>query len=141
MRVDYAFLCDAATEYGGKVNALGIGIDRLGVSTLPATHPRLTLVARLVFEDASGASLPFLGPIVDADGREVLPPVEGRFQARENGRRLSRERVIAAESPQRVAREKRVGAKMNDLRLGSRLGPGGEPRDGATQHGHGGRPL
>ena len=80
MRVDYAFLCDAATEYGGKVNALGIGIDRLGISTLPATHPRLTLVARLVFEDASGASLPFLVRIVDADGREVMPPVEGSFQ-------------------------------------------------------------
>ena len=80
MRVEYAFLCDAATEHGGKVNALGIGIDRLGVSTLPATHPRLTLVARLVFEDAGGASLPFVVRMVDADGRDVLPPVEGRFQ-------------------------------------------------------------
>ena len=80
MRVEYAFLCDAATSHGGKVNALGIGIDHLGVPALPSTHPRLTLVARLVFEDAGGRSLPFVVRMVDADGRNVLPPVEGSFQ-------------------------------------------------------------
>lgn len=89
IRIAYAFLCDAATEHGGKVNALGIGIDRLGVSTLPATHPRLTLVARLVFEDAGGRSLPFVVRMVDADGRDVLPRVEGRFRVeRALGRRV-----------------------------------------------------
>lgn len=80
IRVEYAFLCDAATQHAGKVNALGIGIDQLGVSMLPATHPHLTLVARLAFEDAAGASLPFRVRMVDADGHDVLPPVEGRFQ-------------------------------------------------------------
>jgi hypothetical protein len=89
MRVEYAFLCDAATEHGGKVNALGIGIDHLGVSTLPATHPRLALVARLVFEDAEGMAVPFVVKMVDADGRDVIPPVEGRFQVEAApGRRL-----------------------------------------------------
>ncbi|MDA0301712.1 MAG: hypothetical protein O2822_04225 [Chloroflexi bacterium] len=89
MCVEYAFLCDAATEHGGKVNALGIGIDHLGVSALPATHPRLALVARLVFEDAGGAAVPFVVKMVDADGRDVITPVEGRFQVEAApGRRL-----------------------------------------------------
>lgn len=89
MRVEYAFLCDAATQHGGKVNALGIGIDHLGVTTLPATHPRLALVARLVFEDAGGTTVPFRVCMVDADGHDVLPPVDGQFQVEAApGRRL-----------------------------------------------------
>lgn len=96
MRVEWAFLCDAATEHGGKVNALGIGIDHLGVSVLPATHPRLALVAHLRFDDADaaadtedGAAVPFRVQMVDADGRDVITPVDGRFQvAAAPGRRL-----------------------------------------------------
>ena len=38
MQVEYAFLCDAATESAGKLNALGIGIDRLLVQQLPQQH-------------------------------------------------------------------------------------------------------
>ncbi|MFA7248776.1 MAG: hypothetical protein WC273_04020 [Dehalococcoidia bacterium] len=82
MRLDYAFLCDAATQHAGKVNALGIGIDHIGVSALPALHPRLTLVVRLVFEGAGGASLPLVVRMVDADGRDVVTPVEARFDVR-----------------------------------------------------------
>ena len=82
IRVEYAFLCDAATQHGGKVNALGIGIDQLGVTALPAMHPRLTLVARLVFEaaafeDQGRASFAFRVCVVDADGHDVLPLVDG----------------------------------------------------------------
>ncbi len=80
MHVDYAFLCDAATEHGGKLNALGIGVDRLTVTVLPATHPRLTFVARLAFgaEDAGGRH--FSVRVVDADGRAVAPPIDGEMQ-------------------------------------------------------------
>lgn len=99
MDVEYAFLCDAATEHGGKINALGIGIDHLGVGTLPVTHPRLTLVARLRFEDArdladgeagdADAGVPFTVRVVDADGRDVMPEVAGRFAVQAApGRRL-----------------------------------------------------
>jgi hypothetical protein len=35
MQIDFAFLCDAATEVSGKLSALGIGIDRLIVQELP----------------------------------------------------------------------------------------------------------
>lgn len=89
MRVEYAFMCDAATEHGGKLNALGIGVDHIGVTGLPATHPRLALVARLVFEDAAGSAVPFRVEMVDADGQHVVAPVDGLFHVEAApGRRL-----------------------------------------------------
>ena len=79
MHVDYAFLCDAATEHGGKLNALGIGIDRLAAVELPATHPRLTFVARLAFGAEDAGSRRFSVRVVDADGRAVASPMEGEM--------------------------------------------------------------
>ena len=68
---------------------LGIGIDHLGVSTLPATHPRLALVARLVFDGLAEDAVPFTVKLVDADGRDVIAPVKGRFAVEAApGRRL-----------------------------------------------------
>lgn len=80
MHIGYSFLCDAATEHGGKLNALGIGIDRLAAVALPATHPRLVFVARLVFVPEDGGRHRFLARVVDADGQVVTPPVEGELQ-------------------------------------------------------------
>ena len=46
MEVDLALLADAATIDGsGKLNILGI-FDRLGTSSFPTRHPRLSLVLR-----------------------------------------------------------------------------------------------
>ena len=71
MEIDYAFLCDAATEHGGKLNALGIGIDQLGAAALPATHPRVTFVARLRFVREDDGERHFVVRAVDADGHEM----------------------------------------------------------------------
>lgn len=46
MEVDLAVLADAATVDGsGKLNILGI-FDRLGTSSFPTRHPRMSLVLR-----------------------------------------------------------------------------------------------
>ena len=46
MEVDLALLADAATIDGsGKLNILGV-FDRLGTSSFPTRHPRLSLVLR-----------------------------------------------------------------------------------------------
>ena len=71
MEIDYAFLCDAATEHQGKLNALGIGVDQLSAATLPATHPRLTFVARLRFEPEDDGERHFAVRAMDADGHEM----------------------------------------------------------------------
>lgn len=79
MRIDYVFLCDAATEQGGKMNALGIGIDRLSAATFPATHARLTFAAKLSFDHEDAGSHHFRVRVVDADGREIGSPIEGKL--------------------------------------------------------------
>ena len=79
MRVDFAFLCDAATESAGKLFALGIGIDHLQVRELPARHPRLTFVARLSFDASEGGRRRFQIRFVDADGRAVTAAVDGEL--------------------------------------------------------------
>ncbi len=47
MDIDLALLADAATIDGsGKLNVLGV-FDRIGTSSFPARHPRMSLVLRL----------------------------------------------------------------------------------------------
>jgi len=72
MEVDLALLADAATIDGsGKLNTLGI-FDRLGATSLPTRHPRLTLVLRFsAGVDEIGThqvGIVLKGP----DGQEVL---------------------------------------------------------------------
>ena len=82
MQLEFAFLCDAATEAAGKLYALGIGIDRLQVLELPARHGRMTLVARLVFGPGEQGPHPFALRLVDADGHDVTAPVAGELTVR-----------------------------------------------------------
>lgn len=79
MQLEFAFLCDAATEAAGKLYALGIGVDRLHVRDLPARHGRLTLVARLGFGAAEQGAHRFELRFVDADGQDVSTPVAGEL--------------------------------------------------------------
>lgn len=79
MQVDFAFLCDAAAESDGKVHALGIGFERITVQRLPAVHPRCVAVVRFAYTRADTGSHPFRIRVLDADGRDVTPPVEGHI--------------------------------------------------------------
>ena len=79
MQVDFAFLCDAATESAGKLNALGIGIDRLMVRELPQAHRRLVVVTRVSFEPEDAGEQAFVIELVGPDGREVAPMVQGQL--------------------------------------------------------------
>ncbi|MCK9486966.1 MAG: hypothetical protein M0R73_09785 [Dehalococcoidia bacterium] len=79
MQVDFAFLCDAATESGGKVHALGIGFERITVRTLPVVHPRAVAVVRFGFNRSDTGEHAFRVRVSDADGRDIAPPVEGQI--------------------------------------------------------------
>jgi uncharacterized protein DUF6941 len=79
MRVDFAFLCDAATEAGGKLNALGIGIDRLLVRELPQTHRRLVVVTRVSFQAEDAGEQSFAIELIGPDGSNVAPMVQGQL--------------------------------------------------------------
>jgi len=79
MRVEFSFLCDAATESAGKLNALGIGIDRLIVRELPRAHRRLVVVTRVAFEPEDAGPKPFVIELIGPDGKEVAPRVDGQL--------------------------------------------------------------
>ncbi|MGE3960681.1 MAG: hypothetical protein AB7F65_03265 [Dehalococcoidia bacterium] len=79
MQVDYAFLCDAAAESGGKIHALGIGFERITVRQLPAVHPRAVAVVRFAFNRDDLGARPFRVRVSDGDGRDVSQPVEGQL--------------------------------------------------------------
>jgi hypothetical protein len=79
MQVDFAFLCDAANESAGKLNALGIGIDRLLVRELPQVHRRLLVVTRVSFEPEDAGEQAFVIELVGPDGCEVAPMVQGQL--------------------------------------------------------------
>lgn len=79
MDVDFAFICDFA-EAGRKINALGIGFDRINAPSVPARHPHFHVVAQIKF------SLTEVGPkdmevrLIDADGQDVIPPIRGQLE-------------------------------------------------------------
>ncbi len=79
MQVDFAFLCDAAAESGGKIHALGIGFERITIRQLPAVHPRAVAVVRFAFNRGDLGAHPFRVRVSDADGRDVGVPVEGQL--------------------------------------------------------------
>ncbi len=78
MQVDFAFLCDAATESGGKVHAIGIGFERINVRALPVVHPRAVAVVRFGFTRGDAGDHYFRVRVSDGDGRDIAPPVEGQ---------------------------------------------------------------
>ena len=80
MDVDYAFLCDAAQDSGGKLHALGIGIDRLIGSELPVTRPIMVAVVQVRYSVAEVGSKELAIRVVDADGGNVIPPIDSRVE-------------------------------------------------------------
>ncbi|MEX1022567.1 MAG: hypothetical protein WD800_06480 [Dehalococcoidia bacterium] len=78
MQIDFAFLCDAASESSGKVHAIGIGFERISVRSLPVVHPRAVAVVRFGFTRADEGEHPFTLSVLDADGRDVVPKVNGQ---------------------------------------------------------------
>lgn len=72
MEVDLALLCDAATiDASGKLNILGI-FDRIAVRSLPARHPRLSLVLRFTGGVDEAGTHDLAITLRDPDGEEMV---------------------------------------------------------------------
>ena len=79
MQPEFAFLCDYAEEAGGKIHAVGIGWDTIYAAQVPATHSVLAFVARLRGTTAERGSKEVSIRLLDADGSDVIPPLERAF--------------------------------------------------------------
>lgn len=75
MQIQLAVLCDAATDYAGKLNLLGT-FDTLMTSHLPAVHPQCSIALRITFQKVEEGKHVIKLNFMDEDGRSVMSPLE-----------------------------------------------------------------
>ena len=75
MEVQVAVLCDAATDYGGKLNLLG-AFDTIMAPKLPAVHPQCSVALRVVFNRVEEGPHKLRISFVDDDGRAIMPAID-----------------------------------------------------------------
>jgi hypothetical protein len=76
MEIEAFLLCDAATDQGGKLNVLG-AFDAIWAGQLPAMHPACAVALRIRFSRIEEGQHQFRIYIIDEDGKEVIPKLEG----------------------------------------------------------------
>lgn len=78
MNVQIAVLCDAATDYNGKLNLLGT-FDTVLTHQMPAVHPQCSVALRIVFEKIEEGPHRVKMNFVDEDGKFIMPSIEMPF--------------------------------------------------------------
>jgi hypothetical protein len=76
MEIEVFALCDAATDYGGKLNLLGT-FDSICTKQFPCVHPHCSIALRVRFERIEEGDHRVRISIVDDDGKSVGPTVDG----------------------------------------------------------------
>ncbi len=71
MEIQVAVLCDAATDYGGKLNLLG-AFDTIHAARMPAVHPQCSIALRMSFNKIEEGNHRIRINFVDEDGKSVL---------------------------------------------------------------------
>jgi hypothetical protein len=79
MNVQIAVLCDAATDYNGKLNLLGT-FDTVLTQQMPAVHPQCSVALRIVFDKIEEGAHKVKMNFVDEDGRFIMPSIEMPFE-------------------------------------------------------------
>lgn len=75
MNIQIAVLCDAATDYGGKLNILGT-FDTIYTNHLPAFHPQCSIALRIAFSRIEEGAHKVKMNFVDADGKFIMPSID-----------------------------------------------------------------
>lgn len=78
MKVEIFVLCDAATDYQGKLNILGT-FDSLWSRQAPAVHPLCAIALRMRFQKIEEGGHVVRISIIDEDGKPVIKPVEANI--------------------------------------------------------------
>jgi hypothetical protein len=75
MTIQVAVLCDAATEYNGKLNLLGT-FDTIYTPELPAHHPQCSVALRIGFDRMEEGPHQLEIHFVDEDGQPIMRATE-----------------------------------------------------------------
>ncbi len=81
MNIEAFLLCDAATDQQGKLNVLG-AFDTIWTKKVPAIHPACAIVARIRFEKIVEGNHSVKIQIIDQDGRNIGPKLEGNISVK-----------------------------------------------------------
>ncbi|BET66221.1 hypothetical protein ASA1KI_11390 [Opitutales bacterium ASA1] len=79
MKVEVFALCDAAVDYGGKLSLLG-AFDGIHALHTPVIHPQCAIALRVRVPRAEEGKHLIVLNFIDADGRNVMPSVNGNFE-------------------------------------------------------------
>jgi hypothetical protein len=75
MTIQLAVLCDAATDYSGKLNLLGT-FDTIYAQQFPAAHPQCSVALRIAFTKMEEGKHELKMNFVDEDGQSIMPGVD-----------------------------------------------------------------
>ena len=75
MTIQVAVLCDAATDYNGKLNLLGT-FDTIYTPELPAQHPQCSIATRIAFERMEEGQHTLVVSFVDEDGQPIMSSMD-----------------------------------------------------------------
>ena len=78
MQVEIFTVCDAATSENGKLNILG-SFDTIWVRKFPAVYPHCAVAVKMRFPSLEQGAHAIAVRFIDADGHNILPPVNGSF--------------------------------------------------------------
>ena len=76
MEIESFVLCDAATDYRGKLNILGT-FDTINAGELPIIWPHCALALRIRFSKIEEGEHRVQISFMDEDGRSIMPPLDG----------------------------------------------------------------
>jgi len=76
METEIFTLCDFAQDAAGKLTIVGT-FDQIGSKTFPVVHPSCSLACRLRFSEKEKGAHHFRIRLVDLQGNEVIPSIEG----------------------------------------------------------------
>lgn len=71
MTIQVAVLCDAATDYNGKLNVLGT-FDTIYAPEFPSHHPQCSVAMRLAFDRIEEGPHHLIINFVDEDGQPIM---------------------------------------------------------------------
>jgi hypothetical protein len=72
MTIQVAVLCDAATDYNGKLNLLGT-FDTIYSAMMPSQHPQCSVAVRIAFDRMEEGLHTLEVGFVDEDGQPIMP--------------------------------------------------------------------
>lgn len=85
MKVDFAFLADAAEVANGKLHLVGGAFDTIWTRSVPLRYPKLSLALRLLFDPVElGRKHKVEIRLMNEDGKSIPPSIGGDLEISRN---------------------------------------------------------